>query len=179
MLNEEITCRSCDTLLSIPFEGKLNIYACSVCIIEIKTQIKNKHPRAEFGLRTNKILCIDFGTSSIRASVRENDGAPIALQIGEAFNSSIDKASIPDLEIFSPRVLKLGGDEIILSQKSLSTSSTGEFQIAPVNLKNKIRIENMSNLITPVLIPPEIEVDLLNPYYLRYLFKMIEFMRIY
>jgi len=69
MFNEEITCRSCDTLLSIPFEDELNIYSCPDCNIEIKTQIKNKHPQAEFSLHTNKILCIDFGTSSIRASI--------------------------------------------------------------------------------------------------------------
>jgi len=130
MLNDEIHCRSCDTLLSIPFEDELNNYACPDCNVEIKTQIKNKHPRVEFGLHTNKILCIDFGTSSIRASVRDNDGAPIALEIGEAFNSSIDKASIP-----SAIFISASGDEVLFGEDALSRGLRGDenhlFEISP------------------------------------------------
>lgn len=121
MLNEEITCRSCDTLLSIPFEDELNTYSCPDCNVEIKTQIKNKNPRVEFGLHPNKILCIDFGTSSIRASVRDNDGAPIALEIGEAFNSSIDKASIP-----SAIFISTSGDEVLFGEVALSRGLKGD-----------------------------------------------------
>jgi len=130
MFNEEITCRSCDTLLSIPFEDELNIYACPDCNIEIKTQIKNKHPRAEFSLHANKILCIDFGTSSIRASVRDNDGIPIPLEIGEAFNSSIDKASIP-----SAIFISASGDEVLFGEDALSQGLKGKeshlFELSP------------------------------------------------
>ena len=130
MLNEEITCRSCDTLLSIPFEDELNTYACPDCNVEIKTQIKNKHPQVEFGLHANKILCIDFGTSSIRAAVRNNDSAPVALEIGEAFNSSIDKASIP-----SAIFIGVSGDEILFGEDALSQGLKGEeshlFEISP------------------------------------------------
>lgn len=43
-----------------------------------------------------QILCIDFGTSSIRAALRDDGRArPKALELGEAFRSSIDRASIP------------------------------------------------------------------------------------
>jgi len=130
MLNEEIACRSCNTLLSIPFEDELNNYACPECNIEIKTQIKNKHPRVEFGLHTNKILCVDFGTSSIRASVRDNDGAPIPLEIGEAFNSSIDKASIP-----SAIFISASGDEVLFGEDALNRGLKGDenhlFEISP------------------------------------------------
>ena len=130
MLNEEITCRSCDTLLSIPFEDELNNYVCPDCNVGIKTQIKHKHPRIEFGLHTNKILCIDFGTSSIRASFRDHEGAPIALEIGEAFNSSIDKASIP-----SAIFISTSGDEVLFGEVALSRGLKGDeshlFEISP------------------------------------------------
>jgi hypothetical protein len=42
------------------------------------------------------ILCIDFGTSSIRAAITKHGSArPQVLELGEAFRSSIDRASIP------------------------------------------------------------------------------------
>ena len=42
------------------------------------------------------ILCIDFGTSSIRAALSEDGRArPQVLELGEAVRSSIDRASIP------------------------------------------------------------------------------------
>ena len=42
------------------------------------------------------ILCIDFGTSSIRAALSEDGRArPRVLELGEAVRSSIDRASIP------------------------------------------------------------------------------------
>jgi hypothetical protein len=130
MLNDEITCRSCDTLLSIPFEDDLNNYVCPECNVEIKTHIKNKRLRVEFGLHTNKILCIDFGTSSIRASVRNNDSTPFALEIGEAFNSSIDKASIP-----SAIFISTSGDEVLFGEDALSRGLKGDeyhlFEISP------------------------------------------------
>ena len=42
------------------------------------------------------ILCIDFGTSSVRAALSEDGRArPRVLELGEAVRSSIDRASIP------------------------------------------------------------------------------------
>src|SRR5687767_13149588 len=42
------------------------------------------------------VLCIDLGTSSIRAAAHlQGYTEPLALELGEAFRSSIDRASIP------------------------------------------------------------------------------------
>lgn len=46
-------------------------------------------------MSSGKILCVDLGTSSIRAAVRDGDANARALLLGETFRSSIDGASIP------------------------------------------------------------------------------------
>lgn len=143
MLKDEITCRSCNTLLSIPFENELNDYVCPDCNTGIKTQIKNKHPRVEFEMLTTKILCIDFGTSSIRASIRDDDGPPIALDIGESSNSSIDKASIP-----SAIFISTSGDEILFGEDALSRGLKGiENHIFEISPKKWIALDHLQEFI--------------------------------
>jgi hypothetical protein len=131
MPNDEITCRSCDTLLLIPFEIEINNFKCPECNVEIKTHIKNGRQRVEFELNPSKIICIDFGTSSIRAAIRGDDTTPSILEIGEAFvTSSIDKASIP-----SAIFISISGDEVLFGENALRRGQRGDenhlFEISP------------------------------------------------
>jgi molecular chaperone DnaK len=78
-----------------------------------------------------RILCVDFGTSSIRAAVRipGNVDAKV-LELGESFNSSIDKASIPSA-IFIPT----DRTEVAFGESALQRSLSGEraalFEMSP------------------------------------------------
>lgn len=77
------------------------------------------------------ILCIDFGTSSIRAALREgNPARPKVLELGEAFRSSIDRASIPSA-IFIDAL----GSRISFGEEALKRGLRGEksllFEMSP------------------------------------------------
>lgn len=77
------------------------------------------------------ILCIDFGTSSIRAALSEDGRVkPLALELGEAFSSSIDRASIP-----SAIFIDADGSLISFGEEALKRGLRGEasllFELSP------------------------------------------------
>jgi len=77
------------------------------------------------------ILCIDFGTSSIRAALSEAGRArPRALELGEAFRSSIDRASIPSAVFIDAQ-----GSNIAFGEEAYKKGLRGEpslmFEMSP------------------------------------------------
>lgn len=77
------------------------------------------------------ILCIDLGTSSIRAALRGPDEARVrVLEIGKAFGSSIDDASIPSA-VFIPEDLSsvVFGEEAL--RKGLRGGKPFLFETSP------------------------------------------------
>lgn len=80
---------------------------------------------------SSKILCIDFGTSSLRAAISQ-DGLirPKPLELGEAFRSSIDRASIP-----SAIFIDKNGSQISFGEEALTKGQRGDasylFEISP------------------------------------------------
>lgn len=78
-----------------------------------------------------QIICIDFGTSSLRAAVRETQmGTPLALQLGEAVRSSIDRASVPSACFVSKdqSVICFGEEALI---RGLRGDPEALFEISP------------------------------------------------
>jgi hypothetical protein len=77
------------------------------------------------------ILCIDFGTSSIRAALSLDGVArPRVLELGEAFRSSIDRASIPSAVFVDSQ-----GSSITFGEDALKRGLRGEesllFELSP------------------------------------------------
>jgi hypothetical protein len=69
-----------------------------------------------------RVLCVDLGTSSIRAGLREPGRMNSrALEIGEAFKSSIDRASIPSAVFVPP-----DGSSIVFGEEALVMGRRGE-----------------------------------------------------
>jgi hypothetical protein len=76
-------------------------------------------------------LCIDFGTSSIRAALFEAARSrPQALELGEAFRSSIDRASIP-----SAIFIDSSGGKVVFGEDALKHGLRGDrsllFEMSP------------------------------------------------
>ena len=76
-------------------------------------------------------LCIDFGTSSIRAALFESARSrPQALELGEAFRSSIDRASIP-----SAIFIDSSGEAVVFGEDALKQGLRGDrsllFEMSP------------------------------------------------
>ena len=76
-------------------------------------------------------LCIDFGTGSIRAALNENGRArPSVLELGEAFRSSIDRASIPSAVFIDKDMLSISFGEEAL-KKGLRGEESFLFEMSP------------------------------------------------
>jgi hypothetical protein len=159
-IQSEVNCRNCDEYLLIPFDTTNEIYGCPKCDCRIRTIIKNNQPEVTFEISpTLGTICIDFGTSSIRAAVRNNSDIVTPLEIGEAFKSSLDKASIPSAIFMNPE-----GNEIFYGEKALSLGLQGQdssiFEISPKewliskSLEEKIQSNykiNKGNLLAGLL----------------------------
>jgi molecular chaperone HscA len=77
------------------------------------------------------ILCIDFGTSSIRASlVKPGRSSPEVLELGEAISSSIDRASIPSAIFIDSEksMISFGEDALKNGQRGIKSML---FEISP------------------------------------------------
>lgn len=76
------------------------------------------------------VLCIDFGTSSIRAAIRHGNRTARPIPIGAAFGSSIDSASIPSAIFLSDDFAN-----VAFGQEALTLGMTGRkaaiFDISP------------------------------------------------
>jgi hypothetical protein len=82
------------------------------------TELASPPPAAD----TTPVLCLDFGTSSLRAAWRVTpNAAPSALSIGGASQSQIDEASIP-----SAIFVSADGSMIHLGQTALDKGLRGE-----------------------------------------------------
>ena len=82
-------------------------------------------------MSTSGILCIDFGTSSIRAAiVKDGRLKPEVLELGEAFRSSIDRASIPSAVFIEADKTKILFGEAALN-KGQRGSKSMLFEMSP------------------------------------------------
>lgn len=76
------------------------------------------------------VICIDFGTSSIRAAIRDNFDNLKALEIGEVDKSQLDRASIPSAILVSNDEKKIYfGSEAV--KNVLSGDSGFLYEISP------------------------------------------------
>jgi hypothetical protein len=81
----------------------------------------------------SRILCFDFGTSSIRAAIRvDGQVAARPLELGEAVRSSIDRASIPSSVFVSADLGTVWFGEQAL-RKGLSGEKAHLFEMSPKN----------------------------------------------
>jgi hypothetical protein len=100
-------------------------------------------------LVNGKILCVDLGTSSMRAAVRvEGRVDARVLELGEAFRSSIDAASIPSA-IFVPQDLSM----LYFGEHALARGLRGEsahlFDTSPKTWMNTGPLEQLDAEVLP------------------------------
>lgn len=98
-----------------------------------------------------QIVCIDFGTSSLRAAVRSTQmGVPQALELGEAVRSSIDRASVPSACFISrDRSLICFGEEALT--RGLRGDEEALFEISPKTWMTKGNAASLSLPAAPGL----------------------------
>jgi hypothetical protein len=88
-------CLNCNCEILIPISEKKAEYLCPNCKINI-TVFKNHFLQIDFDLKQSKdIICIDFGTSSLRAAIQKVANTTSTIEIGKQFQSQIDDLSIP------------------------------------------------------------------------------------
>jgi len=90
-----VTCSNCSNEIDIPILDSKEEYSCPFCNIKINTWHSN-YLQIEFEIKkTKNILCIDFGTSSLRAAILGKSKDPEPIEIGKQVQSQIDDLSIP------------------------------------------------------------------------------------
>ena len=95
------------------------------------------------------ILCIDFGTSSIRAAlVKPGRSSPEVLELGEAIRSSIDRASIPSAIFIDSEMSKItfGEDALKNGQRGIDSML---FEISPKKWMSNDPPSNLEKEIIP------------------------------
>jgi len=110
-------CINCNSEILIQISDKKEKYPCPDCKINI-TVFKNHFLQIDFDLNQPKdIICIDFGTSSLRAAIQKTTVTTTPIEIGKQFQSQIDDMSIPsaiwissdgNLIEFGERAIQLG-----------------------------------------------------------------------
>lgn len=90
--------------------------------------------------KEKSIICIDFGTSSIRAAIRDSLDELTVLEIGEADKSQLDRASIPSAVLISTNL-----DKVYIGTKAVEQTLNGQsgflYEISP----KKWIVENVLN----------------------------------
>lgn len=87
-------CINCNFEILIPILDQKEEYLCPHCEIQIDVW-KNQYLQIDFDLKQPKdIICIDFGTSSLRAAIHKKNEVTQAIEIGKQFQSQIDDLSI-------------------------------------------------------------------------------------
>src|SRR5215831_17517303 len=94
----------------------------------------------------SKIVCIDFGTSSIRAAVREGANEPEAFRLGDVFRSSIDSASIPSACFIGIDGTACFGEEAL--RRGLSGELAALYETSP---KRWLSEASLDELMSPAL----------------------------
>lgn len=93
----------------------------------------------------SQILCLDFGTSSLRAALLDHKGIQSVLPIGLSVRSALDDASIR-----SDVLLSTDGSKIYLAEEAIKLRGTQQYLLYDASpklwLKNP---ENLSKLIFP------------------------------
>ena len=90
-------CLNCNSEIVIPILDQKEKYVCPCPYCNIQINVcKNQFLQIDFDLNQPKdIICIDFGTSSLRAAIQKTTITASPIEIGKQFQSQIDDLSIP------------------------------------------------------------------------------------
>lgn len=106
-------------------------FRCTECQTRLEVSVAGRAGLKVVFKPNEDILCIDFGTSSLRAALRPTAtaGAKV-LELGEAVGSSIDRASIP-----SAIFVDEDGERVYFGEEALAKGLRGEpsalYEISP------------------------------------------------
>jgi hypothetical protein len=93
----------------------------------------------------SQILCLDFGTSSLRAALLDHTGSQSVLPIGLTVSSALDDASIR-----SDILLSSDGSKIYLAEEAIKSRSTQQYLLYDASPKLWLKDpDDLSELIFP------------------------------